>query len=116
MIQRKQTLFLLAAVILGMVHFQAWPLFVLQMLASALCVYAIFLFKARKKQAAFCLAAIVVNLLWYITLAVLIQQGMASAQLPYTAALPMVAAILCLMARKGVLDDEKLVRAADRIR
>ena len=31
-------------------------------------------------------------------------------------ALPAVSAILCLMARKGIMDDERLVRAADRIR
>jgi hypothetical protein len=30
--------------------------------------------------------------------------------------LPMVNAILIFLARKGILDDEKLVRAADRIR
>jgi hypothetical protein len=30
--------------------------------------------------------------------------------------LPMVAVILIFLARKGILDDEKLVRAADRIR
>lgn len=116
MIQRKQTLFLLVAVILGMVFFLSWPLFVLQMMASALCVYAIFLFKKRKKQAAFCLAAIVVNLVWYVVLAVQIQKGQLSAHLPYTATLPIIAAIFCFLARKGVLDDEKLVRAADRLR
>ena len=36
--------------------------------------------------------------------------------LDFPAALPAVSAILCFMARKGVLADEKLVRAADRIR
>ena len=116
MIQRKQTLFLLVAVILGMVHFLAWPLFVIQMLASALAVYTIFLYKTRKKQAAFCLAALLVNLAWYVIYAVLIQKGIVSESIPYTAVLPLVAAILCFMARKGVMDDEKLVRAADRIR
>lgn len=116
MIQRKQTLFLLAAVILGMVHFMAWPLFVIQMLASALCVYAIFLFKTRQRQAVFCLTALLVNLVWYVVLAVLVQQGRLSDQLPWTACLPLIAAIFCFLARKGVMDDEKLVRAADRIR
>ena len=116
MIQRKQTLFLLVAVILGMVHFLAWPLFILQMLASALSLYTIFLYKRRKTQAALCLACIFVNIVWYIVLAVLIHRGQCAEPLPYTVALPLCAAILCFMARKGVLDDEKLVRAADRIR
>ena len=34
----------------------------------------------------------------------------------FASCLPLVALILVLMARKGVSDDEKLVRAADRIR
>ncbi|MDE5571704.1 MAG: DUF4293 domain-containing protein, partial [Prevotella sp.] len=45
-----------------------------------------------------------------------IQQGKASEQLPIVACLPLIAAILCFMARRGVIADEKLVRAADRIR
>ena len=116
MIQRKQTIFLLIAVILGMVHFQAWSLFAVQMLASAISLIAIFLFKRRPLQATLCLVAILANLVWYIVLAVLIQQGLQPEALPLTASLPIVAAILCLMARRGVLADEKLVRAADRLR
>lgn len=116
MIQRKQTLFLLAAVIVDMVHLLDWPLFIIQMFASAICLYTIFLYKQRKRQAAFCLVGIVANLIWYLVLAVLIHQGRLSESLPLTACLPIVAAILCFLARKGILADEKLVRAADRIR
>ncbi len=116
MIQRKQTVFLLIAVILGMVHFQAWVLFGIQMLASAISLIAIFLFRRRPLQATLCLAAILVNIVWYIVLAVLIQQGLLSESLPLTASLPIIAAILCLLARRGVIADEKLVRAADRLR
>lgn len=116
MIQRKQTVFLLIAVILGMVHFQSWLLFALQMLASADSLIAIFLFKRRPLQATLCLIAIVVNFAWYIVLAVMIQQGLLPESLPLTSALPILAAIFCLLARRGVLADEKLVRAADRLR
>ena len=116
MIQRKQTLFLLVATVLGLIHCMAWPLFVIQILVSALCLYTIFLYKRRKVQANLCLCSIFVCLVWYIVLAVLIQQGKLAEQLPLTAALPMVAAILCFMARRAILADEKLVRAADRIR
>lgn len=116
MIQRKQTVFLLIAVILGMVHFQAWALFSIQMLASAISLITIFLYKRRPLQATLCLAAILVNIVWYIVLAVLIQQGLLSESLPLTASLPIIAAILCLLARRGVIADEKLVRAADRLR
>ncbi len=116
MIQRKQTLFLLIAFILGTVHFQDWVLFAIQIIASVLSGYTIFLYKQRKRQATFCLICVFVNLLWYIALAVLIHQGKLPEQLPMTACLPLISAILCFMARKGVLADEKLVRAADRIR
>jgi peptidoglycan/LPS O-acetylase OafA/YrhL len=116
MIQRKQTIFLLIAVILGMVHFQAWSLFAVQILASAISLIAIFLYKRRPLQATLCLVAILVNLAWYVVLAVLIQQGSQAEALPLTAALPIVAAMLCLLARRGIQADEKLVRAADRLR
>jgi len=114
--QRKQTVFLLLAVIVGMVYFMAWPLFVIQMLASADSLIAIFFYRDRPKQALLCLSAIMINLAWYVCLAVLIHNGMLSEELPLTACLPLVAAILCFLARKGVLADEKLVRSADRIR
>ena len=116
MIQRKQTVFLLIAVILGMVHFQSLALFGIQILASAISLIAIFLFKRRPLQATLCLIAIVVNFAWYIVLAVMIQQGLLPESLPLTSALPILAAIFCLLARRGVLADDKLVRAADRLR
>lgn len=116
MIQRKQTIFLLLAAILGLVHMMAWPLFIIQIVASAICIYAIFLYKRRKRQATWCLCAIIVNLAWYVCLAVMIQQGQLPEVLPCVACLPLISAILCFLARKGVIDDEKLVRAADRLR
>jgi hypothetical protein len=47
---------------------------------------------------------------WYILLAVY------QSYVTTIDALPLVDAILIFLARKGILDDEKLVRAADRIR
>ena len=116
MIQRKQTVFLLIVVILGMVHFLSWPLFIVQMLTSAVSLCTIFLYKRRPLQASLCLVALLASLVWYIVLAVLIQQGRLPAELPLTAALPLVGGILCFMARRAILADERLVRAADRIR
>ncbi len=116
MIQRKQTIFLLIAFILGVVHFEGWILFSIQLVATILSCYTIFLYKNRKRQATFCLLCVFVNLVWYVALAVLIHQGKLPEQLPIEACLPLIAAIFCFMARKGVQADEKLVRAADRIR
>lgn len=117
MIQRIQSVYLMVAIILGMVFFMAWPLFVIQMFASAVSLIAIFLFKNRPRQAMLCLVSILAHFVWYIVLAVLIQQGQQSAtSLPLKACLPLAAAIFCFLARRAILADEKLVRAADRIR
>ena len=114
--QRKQTVFLLIAVVLGMVYFMAWPLFVMQILASAISLIAVFLYRSRPVQASLCLAAVLVNLAWYVVLAVLIEGGSLPEQLPMTACLPIIAAIFCFLARRGILADEKLVRSVDRLR
>ena len=108
MIQRKQTVFLLLACILAVVCFAMRLQWIdaLQVLSA----YTIFQYRRRIFQARLCLAGIFVIFAWYIGVAVL------EAKVGMIEALPMVNAILIFMARKGVLDDEKLVRAADRIR
>ena len=112
MIQRKQTVFLLLACILALVCFfmrLQW-IDALQEVSAALSAYTIFLYRRRVVQARFCLAGLFVIFAWYIGIAVL--EGVAG----IVESLPMVNAILIFMARKGILDDEKLVRSADRIR
>lgn len=150
MIQRKQTLFLLLAVILGVVtlslpvasvtaegltvsqiynlfwldgqhvaHFSVWPLFAILLVATAVSVLTIFLFKNRLLQAKLCAVSMLLYIVWYIALIVVSKSQAPDAlnfQPAFVAVLPAVCAILCMMARKGVLADEKLVRAADRIR
>lgn len=112
MIQRKQTVFLLLAAILAVVCLVLrWQwIDVVQGLLAALSVYTIFIYKKRIKQAQLCLLGIALIFVWYILLAV--YQG----DLMTIDALPMVNAMLIFMARRGILADEKLVRAADRIR
>jgi hypothetical protein len=114
MIQRKQSVFLLLSVILGVltlsVQFYSWVMFVVLLLAASLNLYTIFLYKKRLVQARFCLFGIVLVFVWYILLAVY------QSYVTTIDALPLVDAILIFLARKGILDDEKLVRAADRIR
>ena len=150
MIQRKQTLFLLLAVILAVVtlslpiadltaggwksgqlyclmladangsyHYAVWPLFVLLLAAAAISTVAIFLYKRRPLQARLCLLAMVVYLLWYLVLAFFSKQlapDAADFHLSVTTLLPLASAVLCFMARRGILADERLVRAADRLR
>ena len=112
MIQRKQTVFLLLACILALVCFFVrlqW-IDILQVLSALLSAFTIFQYKKRILQARLCLAGLFIVFAWYIGVAVL------EARVGTIEALPMVNAILIFMARKGILDDEKLVRAADRIR
>lgn len=150
MIQRKQTLFLLLAVILGVVtmstsiatvtqggltlhrvycmmtidaqgaaSFQVWPLFLVLLLASSISLINIFLFRQRMVQAKICLVSIFLYVAFYLGLAIFSKTLAPDAlnfHLSFSAALPAVCAILTMMARKGIIPDEKLVRAADRIR
>jgi len=123
MIQRKQSVFLLLAVILGVfiiVNYPMWPLFLLALVASSLSFFTIFKYKRRPLQARLSILAAILFVLWYPAV-MLVNKFMMSTGLQYDivnvwGALPAVSAILCLMARKGIMDDERLVRAADRIR
>jgi hypothetical protein len=82
----------------------------LMAVSAVLSAYTIFQFRRRILQARLCLAGLFVIFAWYIGLAVL------EGRVGTVEGLPMVNAILIFLARKGILDDEKLVRAADRIR
>lgn len=123
MIQRKQSVFLLLAVILGVliiVNYPMWPLFLLALVASSLSFFTIFKYKRRPLQARLSILAAILFVLWYPAV-MLVNKFMMSTGLQYDivnvwGALPAVSAILCLMARKGIMNDERLVRAADRIR
>jgi len=114
--QRKQTVFLLVAVILGLVHLQHGLLFAVQFVASAIALTTVFLYHRRPLQMTLCMAAVLVNLAWYVLLAVLIHRGILSDVLPMTASLPLISAIMCFLARRGVQADERKVREADRLR
>lgn len=153
MIQRKQTIFLLLAVVafvvclalpvamvvpemlgqtmavynLGVVdangsfNFSSVPLFVLLAVACVLSFVAIFLYHNRSLQARLCTTVLVLLSAWYAYYAlcafgVLLDLGTGSFHMSFAGMLPAVAMILLVLARKGVLDDEKLVRAADRLR
>ena len=85
MIQRKQTLFLLLAAILGVVvivNYPMWPLFVLTLVASSLCVFTIFKYKRRPLQARLSTLSAVLFLLWYVAV-VLVNKYMMSSGLQY---------------------------------
>lgn len=112
MIQRKQTVFLLIAAILALVVVFArlQPVDALQLASAVLSVVTIVQYKHRPRQAVLCLVNLLLVLAWYVCVAA-IERVVSTLE-----ALPMVEAILILLARKGIIDDEKLVRSVDRIR
>lgn len=156
MIQRKQTLFLVVAVIayvvclflpiasfepagmgngvsmhcLGTVSGEngiridatCVPLFLLCALPALIALVTIFMYKNRKLQMNLCAIGLLFSVLWYIDYALILLGIVAlesvegKAVVNFGACLPLVAIILVALAHKGVSDDEKLVRAADRIR
>ena len=110
--------------IVGAHHFMVWPLFAVLVLSATVGLCTIFLYTNRKLQARVCLLNTLLLLGWYILFGVFSQTvtGNLPDEVSLTfrpavpAALPCVALILYLMARRSILADEKLVRAADRIR
>ena len=156
MIQRKQSLYLLAAFVLSVAclclplgafvpagmgkgitlfnlaltggptgwHFTSSPLSVLLALSALLSLFTIFRYKNRRQQLKLCTLNIVVLVAWYLSYGVIIHlilpgtepfKGMAF-RVGFATCLPLVAFLCVLLARKGVKDDERLVKAADRIR
>lgn len=151
MIQRKQTLFLVLAIILSItclcmpigilepigmciptvlwnlgtvvpgsgVQFSNWPLFAFLAVSVVLEITAIFTYHRRMLQAKLCSWSIVLCLAWYAYFAFSILNGFGKSytfHLQFTACLPLVAIIALVLARRGVIQDEKLIRSADRIR
>ena len=152
MIQRKQTLFLLVALILnvvclcfpigsfepmgmgispvlfniglkdatGILHFNSCVLFMFLVITSVLSITAIFLYKKRKLQSKLCWWSFSFSLGWYAYLSFFVfneMETMGSHVHPsFGICLPLIAIILYLMANQGIIRDDKLVRAADRIR
>ena len=143
MIQRKQTVYLLLSLValvlctlLPVGHFEAegmgvtktfYNLSIMQegtsllnivmtvllALAGTITVWAIFLYKNRKLQAGVCMIITLLLLAWYGVYAVI---GFVIFHPDFACCLPFVSIVLTLLARAGIRADERLVRAADRIR
>ena len=127
MIQRKQTLFLLAAIVMTVIclcmqigSFKAAGLEVAP--TTVIATYTIFLYRNRKLQALFCLFNALLVVGWYVCYFVVSQTvgdktwGTVDFRPTWPAVFPAIAFILYLMARRAINADEKLVRSMDRIR
>lgn len=95
------------------------PMFLILLLTCPVTLWAIFAYKKRALQARLCVVNIALLLVWYAVYAVymvaLVPDNM-TFHTAFAAWLPLIAVILSVMARNGIIADEKLVRAADRIR
>ena len=97
-----------------------WGLTVTTILIPLLALIDIFLYKRRILQARLNIFTVMLCVGYYGVLAIYIWLGIVSFDaewhiLPW-ACIPLVCLILTLMATRGILKDEALVRAADRIR
>ena len=99
--------------------FGVWPMFALLFLSCLFSLYAIFSYKNRKRQVKLCNTCIFLVLAWviaYVLFGLVLPEKEMAFSPQFAACLPIVALILYLLARRGIIHDEKLVRAADRIR
>ena len=86
--------------------------FVVLIVAAVLCAAIVPLHKNRMLQAGLCLLPIVAMLAWYLILALYAVPEI----MHWQYVLPAVGILAVFMARKGIVHDEKVVRALDRIR
>lgn len=98
-----------------------WGLFAIALLAAIIAFATIFLYKNRKLQMRLTIFNILVTIGWYAAFATfVISYGELLAGTAFVcasgAALPFIAIILDLLALRGIRHDERLVKAADRLR
>lgn len=98
-----------------------WGLFAIALLATIIAFATIFLFKNRKLQMRLTLFNILVTIGWYAAFAaVVVSYGKLLTDTAFVCAsgavLPLVAIILDVLAIRGIRHDERLVKAADRLR
>lgn len=103
----------------GGVSMTSSVLLAIQVLTASIGVWAIVDFRNRPRQAKLCVVNMLLLIVWY-ALAAFYTLHVGYRDFTFHADLaicfPLIAIILYWMARRGVLADEKLVRAADRIR
>ena len=95
------------------------PLFVILVMQVVLSIYTIFKYTNRKRQMTLCTLSVVLLVAWYGVLVLfgyLLGHEGHTFHPQWTVSLPIVSCLFVLLARRSIVSDEKLVRAADRIR
>ncbi|MGM9705497.1 MAG: DUF4293 domain-containing protein [Prevotella sp.] len=94
-------------------------LFLVLLVSCPLNLTAIMSFKNRIYQSRLCLMNIFLQIAWYVVYVISVKlagHSDATYHVAVASCFPLISLILYIMARKAILADEKLVRAADRIR
>lgn len=95
------------------------PLFISSVAVVLICLFNIFNFKRRTIQKRIIMATIVFIIglsFWCSQYAKNIPGGLENADYNVGMFLPVIAILFCLMAIRGINNDEKLLRSADRLR
>ncbi len=134
MIQRIQSVYLLLAVIVSGCVIFFLPLFVFTdsnymilddaiftgttVLSTLISFYSIFRFKNRRQQLVSGRINIIINFIFFGSLLYMYFGGLTKegASLGLGSFMPLVAVVLITLANRGIMKDEMLVRAADRLR
>ncbi|RZL48138.1 MAG: DUF4293 family protein [Pedobacter sp.] len=95
------------------------PLLISTIAVAIMSLVNIFNFRNRTNQKRFILANVVLIIglsFWYSQYAKKIPGGLEAATYGIGLFLPLLAIIFCLLAMRGINNDEKLIRSADRLR
>ncbi|MCD8291230.1 MAG: DUF4293 domain-containing protein [Prevotella sp.] len=99
--------------------FSVWALFAILLVTCPIGLFTIFSFHNRIVQSRFCIFNILLILGWYVVFIIFMlgfSNSLGTRHLAPASVFPLISAILYFLARKAILADEALVRAADRIR
>lgn len=95
------------------------PLFISTIVIALLCVVNIFNFKNRTLQKRMIMATVVLIIglsFWCSQYAQKIPGGLEGANYNVGMFLPVIAILFCILAIRGINNDEKLIKSADRLR
>lgn len=96
------------------------PLFLVLLLGVVGSVYTIFLYEKRKLQIRLCTYITLLLVLWHVAASLLYVSLVDTAHMTMELCVPFffpfIAIIFVLLARRGVIKDEKLIRDCERIR
>ncbi|MCD8296002.1 MAG: DUF4293 domain-containing protein [Prevotella sp.] len=96
-----------------------WALFAILLVTCPIGLFTIFAFHNRIAQSRLCAFNILLIIGWYAVFVILMlafSHSLGDWHIAAACVFPLVSAILYFIARKAILADEALVRAADRIR